>query len=236
MTTTTPPAEKQPKGLLNVHPLWKIFYALFFVMAFFTIGFVTFRPILVLPRMTLAPGFALTDETGAQLSNEDLRGKIVLYTFTYTQCGAACAQDMALMAEMQSRIARMETGGIPVKLVTISFDPEQDSPEILADFAEAQGADPAIWSFATGNPITLKSVIGGGFSTYYNQREDGTFVYDPAFMLVDGNGILRAKYYNLLPDAEILERDINLLVEEVHNSKGVNKYAYEAAHLFLCYP
>lgn len=235
MTTTTPPVE-QPKGVRGIHPLWKIFYALFFVMAFFTIGFVTFRPILVLPRMTLAPGFALTDQTGAQLSNEDLRGQIVLYSFTYTECGKTCAPDMVLMAEMQSRIAQMETGGIPVKLVTLSFDPEQDSPQVLADFAAAQGADPAIWAFATGNPITLKAVIGGGFSTYYDQRDDGSFVYDPAFMLVDGNGILRAKYRKLLPEPEILERDINLLVEEAHNSRGVNKYAYEAAHLFLCYP
>ncbi len=235
MTTTTPQME-QPKGLRKIHPMWRFFYAFFFVMAFFMVGFVTFRPILVLPRMTLAPGFAFTDETGAQLSNEDLRGKIALYTFTYTQCGDACADDMALMAEMQSRIAQMETDGIPVKLVTISFDPEQDSPQVLADFAQSLNADPEIWSFVTGNPITLKSVIGGGFSTYYDQKDDGTFVYDPAFMLVDGNGILRAKYYTLLPEPEILERDINLLVEEVHNSKGVNKYAYEAAHLFLCYP
>ena len=235
MTATTPPVE-QPKGLKSLHLLWRIFYVVLLVMTFSMVGFVTFRPILVLPRMTLSPGFAFTDETGAKLSNEDLRGQIVLYTFTHTRCGDACADDMALMAEMQSRIGQMETDGIPVQLVTISFDPEHDSPEVLADFAQVQGADPGIWSFVTGNPITLKSVIGGGFSTYYDQREDGSFVYDPAFMLVDGNGILLAKYRKLLPDADILERDINLLVEEAHNSQGVNKYAYEAAHLFLCYP
>lgn len=235
MTTTTPPANQTNK-LGQVHIIWKIFYAIFFVMAFFIIGFITFRPILVLPRRAVAPGFAFTNQAGEQLSNEDLRGKIVLYNFTYANCGEACAPDLALMAEMQERIGAMDTGDVPIQLVTISFDPERDDPGMLAQLAETVGANPEQWSFVTGNPIVLKSVIGGGFSTYYNQREDGSFLYDPTFMLVDGNGILRGTYRKLLPEPEILERDINLLVEEVHNSKGVNKYAYEAAHLFLCYP
>ena len=235
MTTATPPVEEtKPSG--GVHLIWKIFYAIFLVMAFFIIGFITFRPILVLPRRSVAPGFAFTNQAGEQLSNEDLRGKIVLYNFTYADCGEACAPSMELMTEMQTRVDGIDTGGVPIHMVTISFDPERDDAEVLTQLAESLGADPEQWSFVTGNEVMLKSVIGGGFSTYYSQRDDGSFLYDPTFMLVDGNGILRGTYRKLLPEPEILERDINLLVEEVHNSKGVNKYAYEAAHLFLCYP
>ena len=83
--------------------------------------------------------------------------------------------------------------------------------------------------------MQLKSVIGGGFSTYYTEKEDG-IKFDPAFMLVDGNGVLRAEYRTAVPDTDIILRDINLLVEEAHNSTGPQKLAYEAAHLFLCYP
>ena len=59
---------------------------------------------------------------------------------------------------------------------------------------------------------------------------------DPVFALVDGWGVLRAVYRTATPDVEILKRDLRLVVQEVQNSTGVNRYAYEAAHLFLCYP
>jgi protein SCO1/2 len=55
-------------------------------------------------------------------------------------------------------------------------------------------------------------------------------------MLVDGSGIIRAEYRTATPDMAIIERDINLLLEEAENIDGPSRYAYEAAHLFLCYP
>ena len=79
-------------------------------------------------------------------------------------------------------------------------------------------------------------MIGGGFSTYFNQDEKGNFTVDPVFVLVDGWGIQRAVYRTPTPDVETLQRDLRLVVQEARNSTGVNRYAYEAAHLFLCYP
>jgi protein SCO1/2 len=56
------------------------------------------------------------------------------------------------------------------------------------------------------------------------------------FVLVDGAGIIRARYRTATPALEMLQRDIELLATEAYNSQGVLRYAYEAAHLFLCYP
>lgn len=215
--------------------VWRILFAIMLVITLLLGGFTTLKPVVVLPRITLAPGFNLQDQNGAQISNEHLRGGIALYNFTYSNCTDECPQTTPLMAEVQDQVAQLDTGGIPVHLVTMSIDPDVDSVEKMAAYADQYNADPDIWHFVTGSPVQLKSVIGGGFSTYYTKK-DGEVKFDPAFMLVDGNGILRAEYRTATPDSDILLRDINLLVEEAHNGTGPQKLAYEAAHLFLCYP
>lgn len=200
------------------------------------VAFVLFQPIQVLPRISLAPGFSFTDQNGQRLTSEDLRGSLVLYNFTYTGCGEECPQTGPAMRNAQELMARVDTGDIPVQLVTISFDPERDTPGQLRAFAASLGADTTNWHFVTGEASQLKNVIGGGFGAYYERKEDGRFVFDPTFVLVDGWGIIRAKYRMGDLDFDMLQRDIGLIVAEVRNSKGVNKVAYEAAHLFLCYP
>jgi protein SCO1/2 len=198
--------------------------------------FVTIQPIQVLPRMTLAPGYAFTDASGNLLTSEDARGKITLYNFTYTGCEAPCPESGPATAAIQERIAAVDTGEIPVQLVTISFDPERDTPAAMAAWLAEQGADPAIWNAATGDPEKLKNVIGGGFGVYYGTTEEGELAFDPAYVLVDGNGIIRTKYRTATPDPETVARDLEIVTREVQNSSGAQKLAYEAAHLFLCYP
>lgn len=215
---------------------WHILIAAIGVLLLGLVLFVTVQPIQVLPRMTLAPGFLLTDQDGEKFTSEDVRGVLTLYNFTYTHCGADCAETGSVMRAIQERVREIDTGGVPLRLVTVSFDPERDDPETLRTWAEAQGADPALWRVATGDPAQLKAMIGGGFNIYYSQNEDGSFTFDPAFALVDGNSIMRMKYKTATPDPEIVARDIGLVVSEVRNSSGATKIAYEAAHLFVCYP
>ncbi len=209
------------------------------------LAFAIFQPLLVLPRMGLGPGFGLVDQQGARLTNEDLRGRIVLYNFTYTNCAAPCPQTTERMAEVRALLATMDTRNIPVELVTISFDPERDTAAQLQAFAARYGAGPqqatgatslAPWHFVTGEALPLKYVIGGGFGSYYQANKDGSFTFDPTFVMVDGAGIIRAKYRNAMPDLAILQRDIELIAKEAAESTGATRLAYEAAHLFLCYP
>jgi protein SCO1/2 len=84
--------------------------------------------------------------------------------------------------------------------------------------------------------VQLKQIIGGGFGVYYTASEDGSFVFDPTFVLVDGAGIVRARYRGETLNLTTLQRDIKLIAQEAQNSDGAMRLAYEAAHLFLCYP
>jgi len=215
---------------------WRLIYAFAAIPIIAVIAFATLRPIQVLPRITLSPGFALTDQNNARLTNEDLRGRITLYNFTYTNCTAPCPQTSAVMRTLQNELSTLDTNGIPVSLVTISFDPARDTPEKLRAYAQQFGADAATWRIATGDATRVKYALGGGFNLFYELKSDGTFEFDPLFVLVDGWGIIRAYYKTATPTTERLMRDIRLVVQEARNSDGAAKYAYEAAHLFLCYP
>ena len=211
-------------------------YALAALVTLGVLAFAIFQPIKVLPRITLAPGLALVDQAGRPLNNEDLRGQIVLYSFTFAECVDPCLKMNGVLRELQHRLPEVNTSGAPVRLVTISVDPARDTPEALADLAVTSGADPDVWRFATGDARRLKSAVGAGFQLFYGPEPDGTLKVDPLFALVDGWGILRAEYRTAAPAVDRQLRDIGLLAEEARNSTGLARYAYEAAHLFLCYP
>lgn len=201
-------------------------------------AFKVFQPIQVLPRMQLSPAFDLTDQDNERLTSEDLRGKFVLYSFIYTNCAAPCYNINETMQEVQSRLNEVQLDGIDVAFVTISIDPERDTPEVLNSYAKSIGADTTKWKFATTtNKALLKTIIGSGFETYYEDKGNGEFSLDPAFVLVDGWGIVRAeyRYQTEVSNADRILRHLGVLADEVQNSKGSAKLAYEAAHLFLCY-
>ena len=170
-------------------------YGVIGLLVLSALAFKIFQPVQVVPRIRLAPGFSLTTQLGEQLTNEDLRGHFVLYNFLYTGCPEPCNNLNNTMREIQSRLGEIEIADIPIKFVTISFDPEKDTPEALAAYADAQDADPDLWIFATTTDLVkLKTIIGGSFEAYYEQQEDGTFTFDPKFVLVDGWGMIRGEY------------------------------------------
>lgn len=199
-------------------------------------AFVTFQPIQVLPRVRLAPGFSLIDSESRTLTSEDLRGRFVLYTFSYSSC-ENCGSIDETMLEIQEGLATADLRGLPVRLVTISIDPD-DTPETLAAYADSAGADSSVWTFAAvEDDRFLADVVAGGFNTYYAAEDDGSISLDRSFVLVDNAGIIRNeyKYQTQTSDAERILRHLGVLAEEVENSKGAASLAYEAAHLFLCY-
>ena len=213
-------------------------YGLLGVIMLSAIAFKIFQPIQVLPRMHLAPAFNLIDQDGKPLTSEALRGQFVIFTFAYSHCPAPCYGIFETLQDVQSRLDEAQLEGIPVTFVTISFDPQRDTPDVLNAYAQSIGADTQRWKFATTtNQTLLKTIIGSGFEVYYERKEDGNFAFDPTFVLVDGWGIVRAeyRYATEVSNADRILRHLGVLAEEVRNSKGTTKLAYEAAHLFLCY-
>ncbi len=201
-------------------------------------AFKVFQPIQVLPRMRLAPAYSFIDQNGQPFTSETLRGHFILYSFTYTHCPAPCYNSNDTIKEIQSRLSEVDLGGIPVSFVTISIDPDSDTPEALKAYGDALNADFSQWHFVTtDNKALLKTIVGAGFETYYEDKGNGEFALDPGFVLVDGWGIIRSeyRYTTEVSDADRILRHLGVLAEEVQNSTGTTKLAYEAAHLFLCY-
>lgn len=212
--------------------------ALLAVLIVSLLAFVIIQPIKVLPRIRLAPGFALRAADGSLLTNESLRGRFVLYSFTYVGCQAhTCPETDAIMAAVQDHLRQGRLGETPVSLVTIVLDPENATAPALRAYAERVGADPTVWRFVTGDPTTLKTVVGAGFEVFYEPQADGSYALSPAMFLVDGWGIVRAAYRPVIhpPSADRILQHLQVLEREVRNSRGIARLGYEAAHLFLCY-
>jgi protein SCO1/2 len=226
---------QQPKRFSFKHGAW-LWIALALIPIVAVLAFAILQPVKVRPRMGLAPGYVFTDTKGGEVTSEDMRGKLVFYNFTYAGCGDGCPQTTKTMAEIQKLVRGLDTGGLPVEFVTISFDPDRDTPQRLDTLAASVGADTSNWRFVTGPAERLKNVIGGGFSVFYQPDGAGGFTFDPTIVMVDGNGIVRGVYERTMPDMTTVARDVGLLATEVKNSTGPGKLVYEAAHLFLCYP
>ena len=227
---------QKPSWVDDLRPSPRLWVLILILPILAVLAFAIFQPVLVLPRISPAPAYSFIDQDGERITSEELRGSLVFYTFTHSGCVAPCVPTSATVASLQPALADVDLDGIALRFVTIYVDPEEASPATLHRIAKSMGADPKQWHFVTGDANQLKNVIGVGFRTDYEQQADGNFTVDPVFALVDGWGILRATYRTSSPDIELLRRDLRLIVQEARNSTGVSRYAYEAAHLFICYP
>ncbi len=82
-----------------------------------------------------------------------VRGRLVLLTFAYTRCEGKCPASLGRLLEARALVAPRL--GHPPDLVTLTLDPEHDSPEVLARYVVAHGA-PAGWTCVTGAPPDLE--------------------------------------------------------------------------------
>jgi len=107
------------------------------------------------PRKVLAigetvPDFRLIDQMRRPLSLSDLRGKVVAVNFVYTTCALPnfCLRIANNFGVLQKRFkARL---GRDLVLLTVTFDPVHDTPDVLGQYARRWDADPATWRFLTG--------------------------------------------------------------------------------------
>lgn len=218
------------------------FYALAVAIVGAIVAFNVIRPITVLPRITPSPGYAFFDQNGHIITSEDHRGKLTLYSFSYTDCDESCPQTIEQIDALRQQLSDIPAD-LPLTFVTISLNPESDTPERLSNL---NGYLPSIdfdngllWSFLSGDPHRTRLVVGGGFGVFYsepNSEEGIPITFEPRYVLVDHLGIMRAEYRTATPDPALITRDINLIVNEAAKSDGIARLGYEAAHLFLCYP
>ncbi|MEZ5377687.1 MAG: SCO family protein [Acidimicrobiales bacterium] len=201
-------------------------------------AFAIFQPITVLPRMRLAPGFGVTDQSGQLFTSETTRGTVTLYSFSSLDCDDRCLELADTLSDVEERIAAdPNLDEVDVRLVTIALDADA-TPEQLRSAADASGADGETWRWVGGSETQIENLVGVGFKRYFEYQSDGSIAYDGGFVIVDGWGVVRGdyKYQTLSDDADKLARHLGLLGAEIRYASGAGALAYEAAHLFLCYP
>lgn len=226
------PARRIPAALL----VRALLYGVPVLLTLLVIWFAVARPVKVLPRGAPFPSFALTDQRGQPLSDGDLRGRLVLVSFAHTRCGDACAEINGRLLAVRDELIRQGVFGSQLIYLTISLDAEHDTPADLSIYAGQLGADPNSWRFVTGDAQQIKALVGGELRIYYTQPDEaGTIAYTPQLVLIDGAGLIRAKYTRDTFALPLLQRDLGLLSKEA-GSAGLMRSVYEASHLFLCYP
>lgn len=156
-----------------------------------------------------------------------------LYTFDYAGNDDLARQTAPVFRAVQDALGQEDATDAPVRLVTIAFD--GPPPERLCEAAGEAEGDVRRWTWATGSDVVLRRIVRDGFGAYYEREPDGTYRFDPMFVVVDGLGIVRARYRLGLPVPEALVADVRSLVREAQSAEGTLGLAYEAAHLFSCY-
>jgi cytochrome oxidase Cu insertion factor (SCO1/SenC/PrrC family) len=111
------------------------------------------------PPLGHVPAFTLRDQHGREVTQADWLGSVVVVNFIYSRCAEDCPLSTARMLKLYTVYQHEDR----VQLVSISVDPEFDTPEVLASYAQGLGVHSARWSFLTGEKEAVYHLARGGF-------------------------------------------------------------------------
>jgi protein SCO1/2 len=164
-----------------------------------------------LPKIGPAAEFTLTKQDGKRLSLKELRGKVLAITFIFASCTETCPLLTAKMAGIQDRLG--PAFGPQVFFLSITVDPERDTPAVLKRYADAHKANMAGWAFLTGSPAEIQDVARH-YGIYYKKRARGDVDHTFLTSLVDQSGILRVQYVGVRFNPDEMLRDLQSLLRE----------------------
>jgi len=155
-----------------------------------------------------APSFTMMDSGGKPFSSGALKGKVWVADFMFTSCPGVCPA----MATQMARLHRLFADYGDVAFVSITVDPDNDTQDVLAEYAQKLKADTARWHFLRGDMKLVQSLSLEGFKLSALSAPSD---HSPRFVLVDRAGQIRG-YYDSRSDAEIrtLSNDIAELLKK----------------------
>ena len=138
----------------------------------------------VLREGDAVPSTTLLDQRGRRFSFANANGRTTIVSFIYTRC-----RDAQMCPLVSAKFARMqrESRGTPIRLVSVTLDPEYDTPRILARYGASYGADPARWTFVTG-PTAAIDDIAGRLGIVVERPRPGLIVHSEAAIIIDAGG------------------------------------------------
>ena len=164
-----------------------------------------------LPKIAPAPEFSLTSQDGGRVTLADFRGKVVAVTFIYTLCTTTCPVLTPMMSFVQDQLG--PNFGTKIAFVSITVDPERDTPQVLKEYAQAFDANLAGWAFLTGTPDAIRDVTRR-YGVFASKTANGDVDHTFLTSIVDPRGILRVQYVGVRFDPDELRRDLLSLLQE----------------------
>jgi protein SCO1/2 len=143
------------------------------------------------------PDDPLQDQTGATRKLSDWRGRALAVTFVYTRCPLPdfCPMMDRRFGELQRAIAADPNLRDRVHLVSVTFDPSHDTPDVVQAHARTRGADPETWSYLTGPPAAIEHFTSRfGVSAIAGTDAPQTFTHNLRTAVVDRRGRLVTIY------------------------------------------
>ena len=166
-----------------------------------------------LPKLYPVPDTRMVDQDGSEMMLAELNGSVTVYNFIFTNCAGICP----LMTQKMRALVRDIDPELPVRFVSISVDPERDTPEALREYAEKVGKDPR-WVYLRADGDTVIELSQKGFKLAAGTSvEPGAepILHSPRFVLVDREGMIRGYYDSASRESlDQLRRDIEILVKE----------------------
>lgn len=155
----------------------------------------------------------LTTDGAKPLSLGSLNGYVTVYDFIFTQCAGSCP----LMTQSMHAIAKQIPPDQPVRFVSISVDPKNDTPAVLQKYGNAAGRD-SRWIFVTADRDTIMRLSNEGFKLAFNDAPPAgseAILHSTRFVVVDKSGMIRAYHDGtLIESRKDVVRDIESLLEE----------------------
>lgn len=164
-----------------------------------------------LPDMGPAPDFSLVSQDGTEVGLASLRGRVLAVTFIYTWCPDICPTLTGKMALVQDDLG--DSFGKDVAFVSITFDPERDTPEVLRAYAEAFDANPGGWFFLTGEVDSVRQVAAR-YGLVTIPGNDDTIDHNLITTLIDRQGRMRLQYAGSRFNPDELLQDLLALMAE----------------------
>lgn len=163
------------------------------------------------------PNFSLTNHHGETITQEDLLGKVYVVEFFFTTCPSICP----IMHKSLVKVQDKYFGNPKVAFVSVTINPEFDTPEVLNAYAKENNVTNNNWQFLTGELDDIYALANQGFNLYAAEAPEveGGFEHSGFFALVDKKGNIRSRlvqqgnpkiYYNGLEDS-----DVKMLTDDI---------------------
>jgi protein SCO1/2 len=156
------------------------------------------------PRLSTLADFSLTSQSGAPFGSAELRGKPWIGAFFFTRCPTVCP---VITRRMRALQLDAQKKNLALNFVSISVDPENDTPGALRRYAESHQADTSSWTFLTGDYELIRRTAEQGFKLAVEGRADAAapdfgILHSSHLVLVDRSLQIRG-YYRSSDDAEM---------------------------------